>query len=315
MFDTHLHIPQLDDSFGFGEANNGGAGGVDSDQYNEIAPEDRPFLGKTVTISDIACALQSEGTTKAFTFFPVSEDIQVQLIEVADRTMKEYPSLFVPFTQSSGSLASTVEPDVVRDFLEIKPGLFFGQGEVGNSPTEPINPPPDSVLYTENFEVDRANDFPVYFHTGVGHRENMARVLESFPDITFIVHGDFIRPDIDGLMDEYPNIYFTFKDIFDELTPKFRFGDKEDFVAAMRADWDVMLEQADDMYREMIEDHPDRYMWGTDRVDIAWNYDEDIGQLLAEFGRAFIGRFDPEIQEMLAYKNAETILASYNYQN
>lgn len=61
----------------------------------------------------------------------------------------------------------------------------------------------------------------------------------------------------------------------------------------------------------MIEDHPDRYMWGTGRADIAWNYDTDVGVLLSDLGRAFIGNFSPEIQEMIAYKNAEDIIAKY----
>ena len=59
----------------------------------------------------------------------------------------------------------------------------------------------------------------------------------------------------------------------------------------------------------LIEAHPDRFRWGTDRGDIVWGYDEDVGQILAEFGRAFIGRFDPEIQEDLDYKNVERLIA------
>jgi hypothetical protein len=54
-------------------------------------------------------------------------------------------------------------------------------------------------------------------------------------------------------------------------------------------------------------------MWGTDRAGIAWNYDTDVGVLLSDLGRAFIGNFSPEIQEMIAYKNAEDIIAKYDY--
>ena len=70
-----------------------------------------------------------------------------------------------------------------------------------------------------------------------------------------------------------------------------------------------MLRQALELYKPMIEAHPDRFMWGTDRVDIAWNYDEDVGKLLADYGRAFIGAFDPEIQEMIGHLNAERLIA------
>ena len=313
LIDSHLHIPPLpDDGFGDLEApeDSTESGGVDSALYDSIAEEDVPFLGRTVSIGDIVCSLQNEGSIRAFAFFPVYEDIQVHQIEVAERVMEQYPSLFVPFIQSSGSEVSTVEADLLQEWLQIKPDLFFGLGEVGDSPTEPINPPPDSVIYTENFEVARDHNLAVYFHTGEGHHENMARALQRFPDITFIVHGDFVRPHIDGLMDQYPNIYFTFNDIFDEVIPLFRFGNKEDFISAMQRDWDSMLEQALELYTPMIEAHPDRYMWGTDRADIAWNYDEDVGKLLADYGRAFIGRFDPEIQEKIAYKNAEFLVAN-----
>ena len=302
LIDSHLHIPALPDNpFGDFDSNDSRtACGVDSALYGAIASEDQPLLGRTVSIGDIVWSLKAEGTSQAFLFFPVYQDIEVQLVEVAKRTMEKYPSLFVPLIQTSGSEASTVEASIFEEYLTIGPGLFFGQGEVGDSPTEPINPPPDSVLYTENFEVDRAHNMPVYFHTGVGHQENMARALENFPDITFIVHGDFVRPHIDDLMDRYPNIYFTYNDIFDELTAAFRFGSKEDFVSAFERDWDSMLDQAMGMYKDMIGAHPDRYMWGTDRADIAWNYSTDMGKLLSDFGRAFIGKFDPEIQETIA---------------
>ena len=53
-------------------------------------------------------------------------------------------------------------------------------------------------------------------------------------------------------------------------------------------------------------------MPSTDRADIAWNYSTDVGKLLSDFGRAFIGKFDPEIQEKIAYKNAEDIIAKYD---
>ena len=52
-------------------------------------------------------------------------------------------------------------------------------------------------------------------------------------------------------------------------------------------------------------------MWGTDRSDIVWNYDADVGKLLADFGRAFIGRFDPATQDLIAYKNAERLIGDY----
>ncbi len=313
LIDSHFHIPALDTDFDFGGDDDDGdeARGVDAELYDSIAREDQPWLGSNLNMNSVACALQREGTIKAFAFFPVYLDVQTHLLEVASRTMDAYPSLFVPFIQSSGHEASIVEPEILQEFLDLSPDLFFGLGEVGDSPTEPINPPPDSVLYTENFEVVESNGLSVvYFHNGEGHHENLGRALERFPEITFITHGDFVRPHIADLIDTYPNLYFTFNDIFDEHIPLFRFGDKQEFISNVERDWDMMLDVAIGMYQPMIEAHPDRFMWGTDRADIAWNYNEDIGILLAKYARDFIGRFDPEIQDKIAYKNAELLIAN-----
>ena len=203
------------------------------------------------------------------------------------------------------------EGELLEVMLGVRPNLFFGFGEVGDSPTEPINPPPDSDIYTGDFEVVRDHGMVVYFHVGEGHQENMARALQRFPETKFIVHGDGVRPYIDGLMDQYPNIYFTFNNIFEELVPVFRFGEKAVFVSDLKQDWDRLLDTALEEFKPLINAHPDRYMWGTDRGDIVWGYDEEVGQLLTEYARAFIGRFDPVIQEKIAYKNAERLIGDY----
>ena len=316
LIDTHLHLPQLpDDSLGGLDDSYQAPRGSGSDLYDTIAEADRPLMGRTVNVNGVACTLKNEGTIKAFTFFPTFPEITTPAIDVAYRTVEENPSLFVPFIQASASGVATLEGDLLDVMLGVRPDFFFGFGEVGDSPTESINPKPDSEIYTGDFEVARDHGIPVYFHVGEGDQENMARALQRFPEVTFIVHGDFVRPHINDLMNRYPNIYFTFNDIFDEHIPLFRFGDKEVFMSAMERDWDRLLDNAVEMYKPMIEAHPDRYMWGTDRGDIVWNYDEDLGRLLADYGRAFIGRFDPAIQEKLAYKNAERLLEGSRYQN
>jgi hypothetical protein len=96
-------------------------------------------------------------------------------------------------------------------------------------------------------------------------------------------------------MSRNSNVYYTLNDIFDEATPGFRFGDKQDFIDTMERDWDALLDQAVVHYEDLVNEYPDRFMWGTDRADIVWNYHADIGQLLVKFGRAFIGRLDPAV--------------------
>ena len=60
-------------------------------------------------------------------------------------------------------------------------------------------------------------------------------------------------------------------------------------------------------WKQIIEAHPDQFTWGSDRW-YTWHFDPGVSGLVVEFGRAFIGRLDPAVQEKFAYKNAERML-------
>jgi len=62
-------------------------------------------------------------------------------------------------------------------------------------------------------------------------------------------------------------------------------------------------------WKPLIEAHPDQVMWCLDRdPNILWTYDRDVGLKLVDYGRAFIGRLDPAVQERFGYKNAERLI-------
>ena len=99
LIDTHLHIPpllngppRLEELFRVGQANGGGDSG---EQDSGVMPS----LGENISISEIACTLEREGTTKAFAFFPVFPQVSRHLLEVANRTMLAVPSSVCPFHQ------------------------------------------------------------------------------------------------------------------------------------------------------------------------------------------------------------------------
>lgn len=43
-------------------------------------------------------------------------------------------------------------------------------------------------------------------------------------------------------------------------------------------------------------------------TEFAWHFDPEVGGILEEFSRSFIGRLDASVQENFAYKNAERML-------
>jgi|SRR3989344_1259164 len=304
LIDTHLHLPAIPDSMPEeGEAN-----------YNYEDNEEGAFggpaalLGKNVKMSEIACTLQREGTTKNFAFFPIYQEITAQSLEIAKKSMEQYPNLFIPFIMPPTEDTPTVDAKVLKRMLNVYPNLFQGYGEVGSSPTEEKNPPPDDPLYLENYKLAREHHLMVYYHPGRNQVNNWERVLQQHPDIIFIVHAEELEEDIDTLMTKYPNIYFTANPQFHQHFRLYVGKSKEEFLKAAENDFNNLIAKDLRRWETSIEKHPDRFMWGTDRGDAVWNYDVDVGLFLVKYARAFIGRLDPSVQENVGYKNAERLI-------
>ena len=82
---------------------------------------------------------------------------------------------------------------------------------------------------------------------------------------------------------------------------------KEEYLKFIRKNFDSLLEEGLRNWKPIIETHPDQFTWGTDRW-YTWHYNHEVGGLVVEFGRTFIGHLDPAVQEKFAYKNAERLL-------
>ena len=78
-------------------------------------------------------------------------------------------------------------------------------------------------------------------------------------------------------------------------------------MSAPSQNYQSMFENTINQWKSKIEQYPDRYMRGTGRAH-KWTCDEDVGMLIEKFGRDFIGKLDPAVQEKFAYKNAERLL-------
>ncbi len=314
LIDTHLHIPAIDDSTPQEEEQ------MDENDEREEDGDDAddeffPLLGVNVKMADIVCTLRHEGTDKAFAFFPVYEEIIWQLLEIASKTMQQYPEFFTPFimppdNDDDPKGSPTVDEGTLRKMLAVYPGLFRGYGEIGLYEREEgaQELPPDSQRLLEIYPIIKKNNLIVYFHPGEGQKDNFEKILKQYPDINFIVHGEQIEDEISDLMDKYPNIYFTANDLYGDqylLHPR---ENVESFLAATK-NYEPLLQKDLNTWKTLIERHPDQFLWGTDRGGIAvWTFDRRVGQRLTDYARAFIGRLNPAVQEKFAYKNAERLI-------
>ncbi len=313
LIDTHYHIPHFDDPPPW-ERNNG-----------------RPYMGDNITIADIACTIRQEGTRKVFAFFPVFPEGHTQeFLDLARGTMQQHADIFVPFimppdNDNSPGGFPTVRADVLEEMLSVYPKLFSGYGEIGlyargdrGGPKGAAALPPDSPRLREIYPVVRKHKLAVYFHLGEGQQAAFEQMLSQNPDINFIWHGDQLIPyengvqnlqHIEEIISRHPNVLYTIDELYGDdflIRPEVP---KEQFLAHLET-YEVLLEEDLATWKGIIERHPDQFMWGTDRSpQVLWSHDPEVGQALTGYGRAFIARLSPTVQEKFAYKNAERALS------
>ena len=313
LTDTHLHIPSIPDWSPYDEPN--------TDELEGRFGGPGAFLGWNVKMSEIACTIQHEETTKNFAFFPVyDEDISEYQLYLWKKTMELYPNQFTPFIMSSGNDGDpdgfpTVDAKTLKSMLAVYPELFEGYGEIGLYARENGGSPelpPDSQRLQEIYPIIAQNKLAVYFHLGDGHKDNFERILKANPDINFVWHGDQLSMDeIEDVLSNNKNAYYgieAYQEGSYEIFPLFVGKSKSEYLNAMEKYFDGIVSAAVRTWKPFVERHPDQVLWGTDRGDAAWNYDVDASQMMVKFARAFIGKIEPSVQEKIAYKNAEKIV-------
>ncbi len=322
LIDTHMHMPQLPDTpLGFeagereieGFAESGYSDRDDFDKPLEGFPfvDQIPVAGNNITMNDVACTLQADGTAGGFSYFSVFTSQPDNTLEIAHIAADRYPGLFVPFVSPPGEVngVTTVGGARLEEMLSAYPGVFKGLGEMrfnasGRLPSDVLS----NAALRSTLPVVQERGMMVYMHPDDGQTENLAQLFADNPDITFIAHGDQTQDHIGFLMDRYPNVYYT----IDALLGDQYLLHPEETAAGFLSksdDYPRMLGYDLAFWKETIEAHPDRFMWGTDRGGVVlWGWDLAVSRRLADYARAFIGRLDPDVQEKFAYKNAERLI-------
>lgn len=312
IIDAHIHIHSLPD----------GQPGFPDEYYTGTN------LGIKYSLNQWLCMMDVEGTSKALAFFPVWDPIRNESLNLVKLVMEKYPHRFIPFIMppdNDGSVngSPTVDASTLQEMLSVHPGLFKGYGEIGlyvrgeqGDPKSAPALPPDSTRLKEIYPHIREHNLVVYFHLGEGQKEALERVAAANPDITFIFHGDQLKDCaecdkthsmIADILENHPNVYYGVDELYGGdwlLKPG---ASKEDFITHFE-DYDALLKKDLATFKEFIETHPDQVMWGSDRgVSTPWDVDPDVALVLNNYTRYFIGHLDPQVQEKLAYKNAQKL--------
>ena len=224
---------------------------------------------------------------------------------------------------SSGKIRVFVAPvqyslKELGDIESAHKGLFTGYGEMAfynrGDPSQSYYPKsPDAQQFLDIYALAEKNNFVVMIHPDKGQEQAIENILQKYPTVKFYFHGDEIEGAITGLMDKYPNVYYSIDAVLSRLpfppADALHLSSSEnDYVSKLTQNFSAILDGAVNEWKAKIEKHPDRFTWGTDRGGFSWHYGEEVSRLFEELSRSFIGRLNPAVQEKYAYKNAEVLL-------
>jgi hypothetical protein len=279
LFDAHLHMPGL--------------------------PE----------IKKLSCTFDKEKVKGAIGFYwspPESQSLEKMLAEA--ESIK---------TDSSGKIRLFLMPksyslQTLENIETTHKDLFTGYGELAfyerGDPSQSYYPQsPAEQQFLDLYVLAGKNNFVVMIHPNRGQESAVENLLQKNPNVKFYFHADEIESAIIGLMDKYPNVYYSIDAVLSR-DPSSRADalhasrTEEEYVSKVKQNFDAILTGAVNDWKTKIEKHPDRFTWGSDRGGFTWHYDEEFSRLFEELSRTFIGRLDPAVQEKYAYKNAESLL-------
>ena len=278
LFDAHIHMPGLPD------------------------------------IKKLSCTFDKEKVKGSVGFYwspPESQSLEKMLAEAESIKNNSSGKISLFLMPKSYSLKT------LESIENTNKGLLTGYGEMAfysrGDPTQSYYPQsPDEQQFLDLYALAEKNNFVVMIHPDKGQERAVENVIQKNSNVKFYFHGDEIESVITGLMDKYPNVYYSIDAALSRLPYS---GDalhvsqtEEEYVSKVKQNFTAMLNGAVNDWKAKIEKHPDRFTWGTDRGGFSWHYGEEVSRLFEELSRAFIGRLDPTVQEKYAYKNAESLL-------
>ena len=296
LIDDHFHMPQM---------------------FKVPEHPQAPVLDEDVSSHDVICLFSKGRVEKAFAFYGIPMHLKDKALKSAKAIEAQSPGTIIHFLEFVKFPGYPVDPKQIDQILNSNKGLFKGYGEISLYLPHYGGVSPNDPAMKELYKIAEKHSLPVMMHPLENQQQAVEEVLRDFPNVKFLFHAmerlSWANTFFDSDLDKYPNAYYSVDiDIFGQDSsgrPMLAaFSDKQSFTLGFKTGWEDTLNKKVAFWKSKIEKHPDQFLWGTDRGDAAWNYDSDIGALLEEYSRAFIGQLDPAVQEKYAYKNAEKLL-------
>ena len=269
--------------------------------------EDMPYEGD-IPIDSIICMYENEGIIKTFGFFIMPNAALSSSAGSAKNAKERHKEKIVPFFMPPPVTSLHPKISDVENIISSNKGVFKGIGELAIY-HYPSQVKPNDPYFLELYRIANEQHLIIMMHPPPNQQQVVEDIVKAYPNVTFLFHGE---ESMVNLIGKYPNTYFT---IDASETQIYGYDvqhinkkpTKEEWLDHFRKNFDLNLDNSVNKWKTTIEKYPDRFLWGTDGW-YGWHFDYEVGGLLEEFSRSFIGQLDPAVQEKFAYKNAERLL-------
>ena len=299
LVDSHLHMP-----FAFRIPS----------AFAQQADWNAPVLDQDISKSEIVCLFDKENINYAFGFYLATNLMTGQSVQAAKKFDQQYSGRIVPFIMSPHITSMDLKPAQIEEILNSNKGLFKGLGEIALYKADYKGVNPDDPYFREMYKIANKHNLIVMIHPDNGQQQAIERILKDYPNVIFLFHGaDNMRSYAADIVKKYPNAYFTIDADFWDIPNEheganlYDSKNKEEFVFEFKRDYNKLLNGAIAAWKGPIEKYPEKFLWGMDRA-YEMHFDPEVGALLEEIGRSFIGQLNPKVQEKYAYKNAERLI-------
>lgn len=273
-----------------------------------------PVWDKDISTAEFICLLDREQSKMAIGFHIVPNIVPSMFVNAAKDLEKKYPGRVAHFVTPAHLTSIDLTPLQLEEILKANPGLFKGLGEYAWYRADYKGKSPEDPSFLKIYDLANKYKLIVMIHADEGQQAGLERVLQKYPQVTFLFHGsDYMSSYAGELVCKHPNAYFTIDgDLWDipndhQSVNLYGNENKEEFIADFKRDFEKVQGAALRQWKTAIEKCPDKFVWGTDRGK-DWHFDQGVGALLEEGARSFIGQLDPAVQEKIAYQNAERLL-------
>lgn len=296
LFDGHMHMPQM---------------------FKIPDHPEAPVLNEDITGDEVACLFDDDRIKGVFAFYSIPVHLKDKGLKAIKEIEQKNPGKIAHFLEFVVFPGYPVDPKQTDQILSANKGLFKGYGEITLYLPHYSSVKPNDPAMGELYKIAEKHNLIVMMHPIEGGEQAIEEVLRDYPNVQFLFHGAEMLSSANMFLDEfltkYPNSHYSVDiNLFGE-DPSGRpllatSGGKQSFINQFKQNWQSALNKKVSFWKSKIEKHPDQFLWGTDRGEYPWHYDQDIEALLEEYARSFIGQLNPAIQENFAYKNAEKML-------